>query len=558
MNDKVEILYNELVAIERKYATNLIFNIAAGAGALYLVREIGEAAYANQSLNVVLTSSKAPSTVKEFIVSCVGDHWHEYISLIHRFDSETIVDFFVLRVFVPANDEYYQSSDEICRLAVKLLEVKSRERCLDVCSGGGGFLEQLWMSLPLSENGCEFVAIERNPELVAISQLRYYINGIQAKVHGGDCFNPVWTRVAFDKVFCHPPFGLKVRDLGVLSIDRFVKNTFPDFPSVSLGSADWLFAARAVAAMKPDGIAVVAMPLSAMSGAAGEAYRRYFLERGKIECVISLARKQVGTPHVPTCLVIFKNGCSRVKLIDGESAEFELDGFVSSYQKVWESGYVATRQIGDLLSADADLNPRHLLQERVTYNGAHRLGDLCEIRRGVSLSSSDLASLTCDEDTGVKYLSVKGLTDGVVEFGTLPNLRTVEHRYLPSVANEGDVIISRTCSPFKASLVTETCGCRVVVGGNCYICRAKDVDPWFLVAFFNSARGAEVVDRMSEGAAMKMLPRRNLEMLPIPNVGKEEELRVAREYAELTRQMAELRETLAGLRAKREDVFGRT
>ena len=89
-------------------------------------------------------------------------------------------------------------------------------------------------------------------------------------------------------------------------------------------SSDWLFNAAIIEQMQESGKAVAIMTNGATWNAMDKGIRRYFVENGLIETVISLPEKLFTGFSIPTTLVVFNKGNTKIRMVDARSIYTKL------------------------------------------------------------------------------------------------------------------------------------------------------------------------------------------------------------------------------------------
>jgi hypothetical protein len=545
--------------IERKYAQDPLFNEVCALAVLCLLARAGKPVADPADLKSLLEACGTDGAQLDTFVETLGGHWHEYGEFAGRFGEDELVDLFETR-YVRLIRGKAQASPSMDALSLELLGLKAGESCLDICAGAGFFMNEAWMAMShLAGRGgtVNLAGIGFNRDLARYAAVLSAIRGTGGDFQIADCFDPRHLRVRYDKVHCTTPFGLNVRQLDFANVRETVARSFPGFPPITLTSADWLFAARAVAALKEGGKAVVVMPRAALSGAQSAPYRRHFLANRWIECVAAFPEGAYpGTPAA-VALVVFAKGASGVKLCDlaayehakGDPTVFNHARIARDLALLVHYGDIATKPPEEILARGGDLDPAVHLAAAGPHGTTKALGELCgSICRGAVLPKSVLGTLLPPSGGagGIAYLSPKNIADGLVD-GDLPEFPGMPPGAEPALAGPGDVVVTRSGPAFKVAVV-ERGPC--VADGNLVVCRPKGVDPHYLAAFFATAEGAKWLRRTSSGM-QHTLSTRKLATIPVPVAPPGTERRIAdamaRKLGRVRELRRELKENLSGI-----------
>ena len=545
INGELNDIEHELLRIERQYSQDTLFNEVCGLAVLCLWARRKDRSENISNLERFLSDCQVSKICRESIVGTIGAHWNEYYELAGIVSEDDTVDLFETR-YVKRIQAKVNHSERLDALSLALLDIKSGESCLDLCSGAGFFVNMAWMQYGHAMDGkvFEIVGVEFDKDVARYAGLIALIRGTHGKVHAADCFDPKrFSRAKFDKVHCDAPFGLNVRELNFNNVRQSLAEAFPDFPPITLVSSEWFFAAQAVSALRDGGRAVVIMPRAALSSAQSATYRRYFIARGMIESVVAFPEGVYPGTSIAIAIVTFRKGSYSTKLFDvAGSDQYDVAGQSFNVQRIIKDlanlanyGDIVTRSKEQILERDGELDPAVYLAEPSQSERQRTLGELVqEIRRGVVMSKDALDRLLLppDSNPGICYLTPKSIADGVIE-DEVAKLSAIPDGCESLVAKEGDLVISRSGAPFKCAVVDEP-NKIYVVDGNLFVCRPNGVDPYYLKGYFEDAEGAKWLKRLSSGLQQTLSVKKLLQ-LPVPMAESDK----AREVASAVRERLE-------------------
>ena len=545
INGELNEIEHALHRIERQYSQDTLFNEVCGLAVLCLWARRKDRSENISNLERFLSDCQVSKICRESIVGTIGAHWNEYYELAGIVSEDDTVDLFETR-YVKRIQAKVNHSERLDALSLALLDIKSGESCLDLCSGAGFFVNMAWMQYGHAMDGkvFEIVGVEFDKDVARYAGLIALIRGTHGKVHAADCFDPKrFSRAKFDKVHCDAPFGLNVRELNFNNVRQSLAEAFPDFPPITLVSSEWFFAAQAVSALRDGGRAVVIMPRAALSSAQSATYRRYFIARGMIESVVAFPEGVYPGTSIAIAIVTFRKGSYSTKLFDvAGSDQYDVAGQSFNVQRIIKDlanlanyGDIVTRSKEQILERDGELDPAVYLAEPSQSERQRTLGELVqEIRRGVVMSKDALDRLLLppDSNPGICYLTPKSIADGVIE-DEVAKLSAIPDGCESLVAKEGDLVISRSGAPFKCAVVDEP-NKIYVVDGNLFVCRPNGVDPYYLKGYFEDAEGAKWLKRLSSGLQQTLSVKKLLQ-LPVPMAESDK----AREVASAVRERLE-------------------
>jgi type I restriction enzyme M protein len=477
----------------------------------------------------------------------------------------------------------------VVKLMVALADPQPGESVFDPCFGRAGLLIAAWRHAEANRTGrlyrpgplIDVSGVEINAQTFLIGLTRLVLSGVwSARLALGNSLerepsrNSSMEGYGADVVLATPPIGAKTqRDK--LRYEQFAIVT-PDLTG--------LFVQHALAQLKPQGRAVIAVPDGFLfrSGSERE-LRRRLIEQGQIEAIIGLPAG-VFLPHSgvkSSLLLLNRQGkVDRIRMVDAtpyfkpakgkrpatpiaalteqlvrslrdatalpgskltldlptESEGPEIGRFSRS---VWE---VSPR---DLEAADWDLQPRRrdggglsellsTLQKAMRNQGeVIPLTGVAEVFAGTSIKSLDLRDEPLNEEAP-GYLRIRDIGDGKIH---KPSswVDPVVAAGVPSKARllPADLLFSKSGTIGKTAIVRNGAVGSIAASG-LYIIRTRRnrIDPNFLAAYLASAASQHWLAAQKRGTVIQHLNRDALERLPVPLPPLPLQLRAAQQFEE--------------------------
>ena len=521
------------------------------------------------------------NSLRHAIHDRLGDHWKDYRPLLTSFLQSELAD--CIRTVVDgekvfdARESGCASSLPIVELAVRLLDLKPGDTVCDLGCAAGDFIHRAYFSTFTDTDDNRILGIDICADAAAIAEIRMFCDDAKVEIRRESFFSQTSLPSKFDKVFCDPPLGLRGLPQD-LEVRDFIRKAFPDFPElVPSMPGDWIFAARAVAAMRPGGRAVVVLLPSALSDSRGEAFRRYFIRRKLIEAVIELPAKLFSHTTVPVCMVVLGEGNESVKMVRGEELAYSNRrknvigkshvetiaaclGLAPSFDPKGLDRYRVSVDNNILLKGDCCLAPKRHFAPPVAVRNSVGLGEfLSSAKRGATITSRDLDALACEEETPFLYISSGDIADGVPA-AKLVNLREIPPAGQPYCAENGDIVISRVLASgagFKSAVIETPPGKTVLPNGNLWVVTVdrEKADPYFIKACLDSDYGQRFLANNSSGTVLLTFGYRTLEEFPIPALPLARQRAIGEICRNRVRRFAELRDQLAVAKAELSGVF---
>lgn len=576
-NTEVERLAWKLADMERNYTSSPCFSAICGAFAMYLAQDARE----TTDLIDILKKNEVSESVFALVTDRIADHWDRYQPLLTTYTQADLSDSIFLnldRGFIEGGRKNgFSSSIPIIDLLLKTLAIKKGDSVCDIGCAAGDFLRRAYYKAFSDNEENDFCGIERAKDMAAIAEICAWCLDAKIKIHGEDVFAETFDGIGYDKVLCDAPLAVRGMPQEP-NVRRFFHATFPDFPELRTGmQGDWLFAARAVAAIKRDGRAAVILSPSAMFDNRNEAYRRYFIQHGLIEAVIELPSNLMMSTNIPTYLVVFSHGNDVVKMIRADELCYasrrkkvlgkqHIDiiaaclGVEATVDTKGLDRYCATVSRDVLLKNECSLAVKQYFADPIAIKDGIPFGNfVTDARRGVLLTRDELDRFSTKSETDWLYLSVKDISEGVIG-GDLMYLGNIPEQMISSCVKQNDLIISRVNASgagFKVAVAEIPEGKRLVPCENVLIVSVNEdeADPYYLKACLDNEYAQRYLDKHSSGSAIRILSYRDLESLPVPNLPIERQREIGRVCRENALKIVSLRDQLAAAKVSLASVF---
>lgn len=449
---------------------------------------------------------------------------------------------------------------EIRSLAFSVLDPQPTQYLADLACGTGRFLVDCLQDSELTV----VYGIDANPAAAALAQARMIMLGREEFIATGDCFAQP-CKGTFDKVFLDCPFGMRltyVRTLG----DYLEPLRSGKSPMGRPASADWAFCKLAFDSLKDDGTAVVVIANGSTFNGGDESARRFFVENGMIRAVVSLPDRLYPNTSVGCTLLVLGRNRGGVRIVDATDLVAEgrrqnslsdngVEEIVRRLSTDGDNSKLVSRE--ELASKDYVLYADRYLGEPPVLENATKLGNLINsIERGANLRARELDQLTTEEETGLYYLRLADISDGIIS-ADLPHLREVDNSTERQWLKTGDLVLTKNGAPFKVAVADVPEGHTILANGNLYIVRldTERVDPYFLAAFLSSEDGKRSLEQMAVGTAIPNLPLRNLKQIevPVPSMDKQHE--VANKYRAILDEIEVLKIRIDKARVRASEAY---
>ena len=449
-------------------------------------------------------------------------------------------------------------------LAAKLLGItpNDRDRVADLCCGTGGFM----LEAGRVGKAAVITAYERNQDSAFAAQLRAWAAGCRISVFVKDVFSRlVYDGGVFDKVFCHPNFRSRVFE-GAPESD-FAQEIAARYHGVKkLLLTDWLFAVLAAELLAKDGKAICILPVGALRSKHEKDIRKDLVDKGLLETVITLPPKVLPKINTAVSVVVLSQGNQRVRMVDAVGYKSQgrrvitADDVEEIYKASLEPcGICRDVESNEMAARDYSLYPGQYFTEQVTAGIHFKLLDITILKdqsivRGVHWTQKDFLRLETQEETGIHYVNVNNVNDGMID-EKLPCLRSLDEKYKPYCAADNALLISKV--GWKTAVVKLKEGEELLVSNNFFIVEIDEskVDPYYLQAYLESPEGRQQLKSKSSGGAREFITVKVLKDIEIPLLTIKEQKAVVNRFKAALKAIRMHRDKLRDAREKMKHAF---
>lgn len=430
----------------------------------------------------------------------------------------------------------------VTKLVNELLEVQSDDTVLDLGSGIGSYLLETKM-----ETGAEKVCgVEINIQMNIISTIRAKVAQFPIQLKLGNILSQDYRSFKATKVFSNPPVGVREPGIDDLIKDNRALTELIDIEEYNI-SADWAFILSSYANQKAGGKTAVLMRNQVLFREQDHDIREKIISEGWLEAIITLPEKLFPSTAIPFTLLIFSENNETVRMVDASeiSTRDQMKNILTdkNIQEIVEA-YKQENEISKHLTYQ-DFEKQEFVLTPIRYFGfipdasnMTPIDDLARsINRGATISRKELDTMSTTKETGIKYLKIQDIERSSMN-KNLPNLNNVDAKYHNYFLEEGNLVISKS-SPYKIARVENAKETKILATGNLYYIQIDEekVNPIFVEMYLKSDEGQAQLERLSTGSVIETISIKNLKTILIPNLSREEQDTLVKEYLEYEEQL---------------------
>ena len=406
-----------------------------------------------------------------------------------------------------------------------------------------------------------YTAYAIDPDLMVVLQLRIVLlQIIQQDMELGGIIQPkeLFENQLFDRILTMPLW-------------RPSSNTMEDFPertSLSklevpeskIADGEWHEILFNLSLLDWNGKMVTLITNSTLANNLSVKTRQALIEKGYIESIIELPDRLLENTGIELYAVVLSYGNKGVKFLDASQAYTEQrrrkDIDVATVLEDLANPEICKfERIESIAREGYNLLPkRYTLKTNIT-DGVP-LGEICNISRGLVISSKELDDFVTDKDTGVRYLYTKDADGDAVDYSQSPFIDVEKLKRKFTLLDNDTWLLGRT-SPFRSNMLYVEGNDKLIANGNQF---AITILPKYknqyllpyLALYFNSKAGREQIERFAVGQLIKSLSLKDLKTLQIPKVSIEKQREVVNRIQMIETQIKTIKEELKTLNEQKE------
>ncbi|RKW64510.1 MAG: hypothetical protein D8B58_17030, partial [Veillonella sp.] len=288
--------------------------------------------------------------------------------------------------------------------------------------------------------------------------------------------------------------------------------------------------------------------------------RQALVENGYIESIIELPDRLLENTGIELYAVVLSYGNKGIKFLDASQAYTEQrrrkDIDINTVLKNLANPKISRfESIESIAREGYNLLPkRYTLKTNIT-DGVP-LGEICNINRGLVISSKELDDFVTDEDTGVRYLYTKDADGDAVDYTQSPFIDVEKLKRKFTLLDNDTWLLGRT-SPFRSNMLYVEGNDKLIANGNQFSItilpkyKNQYLLP-YLALYFNSKAGREQIERFAVGQLIKSLSLKDLKTLQIPRVSIERQRDVVNRIRMIETEIKTVKEQLKTLNRQKE------
>ncbi len=307
----------------------------------------------------------------------------------------------------------YTTPSDVAILLVNLARIEDGNTILDPCCGVAHTLAEVVSDTKKRGQRVRCFGQEINPFCFALATLRSQFGSSETHIQLADTLRNPGTfghnqLPTFDRVLCHPPFGIRLGDEELVRHDAY--NHLSKSRS-GRWSSESLFLQFALASLNPGGRAVIVVPPGFLfRGGSDARLRELLLKADVVRAVVSLPSGLASGSAVEMAVIVLENAKqdpfrNNVQFVDACTQPEEghgtrlSDAFLESARGLLDSAPNAAGAVSqsvpclDVIAAGGILQPRNYIKSETRHRRESVISRLSRVRQLEFAANSKAADL---------------------------------------------------------------------------------------------------------------------------------------------------------------------
>lgn len=420
-------------------------------------------------------------------------------------------------------------------LITKLLKIEDSDLICNAYCGTGSFVND---NIEILKHN-SITLVDNNLKNIIITKILSYITKTYINILFRDFFEYATINpIKYNKIFLNHPWG-STNIYNYENVKQYLRKECSYIKDIGKNpSAEWAYVLAAIKQLNHDGKLITLMTSSSMFNNADKSIRKYLIENGMIECVISMPSNLLSYTSIGFNIVIISHGNKKIKMVDAhkyfkagrrqnELSEENILSILNAVENNSDNSLYT--DVNTLCQNDYILSPIRYFETIPDFKNSVYFGDIIEsISRGSLLKANQIDEISSLQETDYQYISLSQIHNNIIN-DELPYLTNIESNLEKYCVKNNDILLSKNGMPYKVAIVSNLeKNKKILVNGNLYIIRVneKKVNPYYIKALLESELGYKLLKKISAGSTIPNIGIDNLKKLiiPLPDLEKQNQI----------------------------------
>ena len=406
-----------------------------------------------------------------------------------------------------------------------------------------------------------YMAYAAQPNLMVVLQLRVLLlQTIQQNVKFAGIIKPkeLVGNQLFDRILTMPYWKPSSKIMEYFPERTSLSKL--DVPESKIVDGEWHEILFNFSLLERSGKMVTLVTNSTLANNLSVKTRQALVEKGYIESIIELPDRLLENTGIELYAVVLSYGNKGIKFLDAsqfyteQRRKKDID-VTTALENLDNPEVCRFESIESIAREGYNLLPKRYTLKTNIIDGVP-LGEICNISRGLVISSKELDDFVTDKDTGVRYLYTKDADGDAVDYSQSPFIDVEKLKRKFTLLDNDTWLLGRT-SPFRSNMLYVEGNDKLIANGNQFSItilpkyKNQYLLP-YLALYFNSKAGREQIERFAVGQLIKSLSLKDLKTLQIPKVSIERQKEVVNRIQMIETEIKTVKERLKTLNRQKE------
>ncbi|MCI6474234.1 MAG: N-6 DNA methylase [Mucispirillum sp.] len=451
--------------------------------------------------------------------------WNDIKPLISKISASDIHEIISHIISNGINNDSITLPFAINKLIAQLFKIKDNDLICNAYCGAGSFIND---NIDILKHK-NITLVDIDLKNIIINKILSYITKNNSNILFKDFFEFInMNTTKYNKFFLNHPWGA-INRYKYEDIKHFFQNECSYIKDMSKNpSAEWAYVLAAIKCLEQNGKIITLMTNSSLFNTADEPIRKYLIENGKIECIISMPSNLLSHTSISFNVVVISHGNKNIKMVDAHKFykagrrqnEISEENILSILDAVENNTNESLfTDINTLCKNNYILSPVRYFENIPEFKNPVYFGDIIDnISRGALLKAKQIDEISSIKETNYQYISLANINNNVIS-DNLPYLTNIESNLEKYCIKNNDILLSKNGIPYKVAILSNLDkNKKILVNGNFYIIRVNEekANPYYIKALLESELGYKLLKKISAGAVIPNISIENLKKLIIP------------------------------------------
>lgn len=400
------------------------------------------------------------------------------IKFILNYDRDMLIQF-VSSSYNHVKDYNLNVPDSLSALVLKI--INNNGSILDMNCGNGDFL----VKAVLNNSNYTAVGNDININKLLNARIRMIMLNSYYNFENILSINDI-TEKKYDSIFCIPPFGIKMDNDKIISLNFEVKK---------VNTYYWYYVDRIISMLKPKSKAVIILPLLPMFKNPDKSIREYLIKKKYVESIIELPEKIFNNTSIGTVMIVLSNNNNYCRLINAKEMFLKSNGKTNkiNVERVYKCFQEENKDVKLVSEKDFEDKGFSFIPNKYMNDVKEKLRNPVLLKNFITITRGYRGKTSNNENSvKCKYIKLSNILNGEIIKEKLESV-DYDSNMQKNLIQDKDILITARGSRFESAIIRVEKDEKVICCDSIFILRInnKNLNPYYLNVYLNSKLGQE-------------------------------------------------------------------